>query len=122
MYTGYVVLQFEIKNLLPDIVIKDAVVSLQLNDSPLQAANEVKSGTISQGTHGYAYNVLTYNAENVVFPTATLKAKLSFNVFEIDPASKEEQGSYPDEYTLPDVVVSAKDYVRGTPYESKEFR
>jgi len=122
MYPGYIALQFEIRNLLPDVLIKDVLIQLQLKDTPLQHVNEIQSGAISQNSFGYCYSILTYDGESVVYPIATLKAKMVFTAIEIDPTSKAEQGSYPDEYSLPDVTISAKDYIQGKPSKASEFQ
>ncbi len=121
MFAGYIVLQFEVRNALADQVIKDVGVTLQLKGTPLQLVNGIKAASIAQGQVGYVYSVLTFDANEVAFPTGTLKAKLEFNVVEIDPTSKAEQGTYPDEYALPDLAISAKDYVKGKQMDHKQF-
>ncbi len=121
MYSGYIALQFEIRNALPDQIVRDAVVLLQVKGTPLQLVNEVKAGSIAHGETGYAYSVLTYDSNECTFPAGTLKCKMQFSVVEIDSGTKAEQGSYADEYALPDLVISAKDYVRGKAMESKQF-
>lgn len=122
MYHGYIVMQFEVRNMLQDVVIKDVRVSLKVKGAPLQIVEETKTGSISHGEVGYAYTIMTYDAEHYAFPVTALEAKMDFTATEIDPASKTEQGSYPDEYALPDVMLSAKDYVQGRPMKSSEFK
>ena len=83
---------------------------------------EVKSDAVGYGQIGYSYNVLTYDSTVVHFPTGTIKGKMSFLVAEVDPISKAEQGSYPDEYPLNDIKLSAKDYIKGKVYSTTEFK
>lgn len=121
-YTGYIVFQFEIHNMLSDQILKEININLQLKDTPLQLVTEVKSDTVGYGQSGYAYNVLTYNSTAAPYPTGTFKAKMSFLVAEVDPITKAEQGSYPDEYPLNDVKLTAKDYIKGKVYSTTDFK
>ena len=122
MNPGYIVLQFEIKNLLPDIIIKDVSVALSINEPSLQFINDVKAPSISHKEIGYCYSVLTYDSETYSFPISTFQAKMMFTIVELDPTTKQEEGSYSEEYVLPDVVLSAKDYINGTVVKADEFQ
>ena len=121
MYDGYIALQFEVRNLLPEVLLKNLTVSLSLKDTQFQMVNDINAPSIAHDEVGYAYIVLTYSMETAMFPVSVFKAKLTFTMVELDPASKTEQGSYPEEYALPDVAISAKDYVQGKTYGMTEF-
>ena len=121
-YQGYVVLQFEIQNLLPDQLIKDAAVALLPKSPVLQFVSEVKSGEIAQGQCGYAYSIFTFDNTQMPFPATGLKAKMVFTVVEIDSSSKTEQGTYSDEYELMEITFTAKDYIRGKTFDRTEFK
>jgi len=122
MHQGYVTFQFEIKNLLPNVVIKNVGVVLTINDPVLQFVNEVKAPSISHKEIGYSYVILTYDAESKTFPVSTFQAKMLFTIVEFDPSTNVEEGSYEEEYILPDLTLSAKDYVTGKTLNETEFK
>jgi coatomer protein complex subunit gamma len=122
MYKGYITFQFEIKNLLPNLVVKDVSVALTINDPILQFVSEVKASSISHKETGYSYVILSYNSESKPFPVTTFQAKMLFTIVEFDPSTNTEEGSYEDEYILPDVTLSAKDFVTGKALNETEFK
>ncbi len=121
-YAESVILQFEIHNLLPDQLIKDAKIALQLKSPILQFVNEMKSPEIPHGQCGYAYSIFAFDKTQTAFPATVLKAKMLFTVVEIDPTSKAEQGTYSDEYELMDIPFTAKDYIHGKTLDRTEFK
>ena len=95
---------------------------MQLKDTPFQLVSEIKSDVVGYGQVGYSYDILTYDNTVTAFPTGSFKGKMCFLAAEIDPSSKVEQGSYPDEYALPDIKLSAKDYIKGKIFSLSEFK
>jgi len=122
MHTGYIAFQFEIKNLLQNISIRDVGVSLTLDNTPLQLANEIKAPSIGYKEIGYCYSILSYDPEVLCFPIALFKAKMIFTLVELDSNTGIEEGSYADEYVLPDVTLSAKDFVKGKLLTEDKFK
>lgn len=120
-YDGYVVFQFEIHNMLTDQIYKDVTFSLQLKE-PLKQLQIIKSEAIGYGQTGYSYIILSYEKSECLFPTGTFKGKMSFSAVEVDPTSKVEQGNYSDEYVLPDITLSSKDYIKGKVMTTPEFK
>lgn len=112
--------------MLPDVLIKDVSVELTINkpisEASLQITGEVKASSIGQKEIGYCYVILTYDAEAKAFPVAVLQAKMVFTVVEFDPNTKVEEKPYADEFFLPDVAVSAKDYITGKTLTESEFK
>lgn len=122
MYPGYIALQFEVKNLLPSVVVKNMGVELELGESMLQLASEVKAPAIGHKETGYCYVVLNYDSETKAFPVGSFQAKMKFLMVEFDPNTNLEEGSYEDEYVLPEVTLSAKDFVTGKALSDAEFK
>ena len=58
------------------------------------------------------YVVFSKQQSNHPFPLAKISQKLSIRITEIDIDSKDELGSYEEDYALDDVVVAVKDYVK----------
>jgi hypothetical protein len=122
MHPGYITFQFEIKNLLQNISIRNVSVTLTLNDTLLQLFNEIKAPSIGYKEIGYCYSILSYEYEAHSFPVASFKAKMVFTLVEFDSNTGIEEGSYADEYVLPDVTLSAKDFVVGKLLSEEEFK
>ena len=49
---------------------------------------------------------------NVDYPTCKIQQKLNFTITEIDVDTEEEIGSYEEDYDVPDVSLSTRDYVK----------
>lgn len=48
----------------------------------------------------------------VDYPTCKIQQKLNFTITEIDVETEEEIGSYEEDYDVPDVQLSIRDYVK----------
>lgn len=92
------------------------------SEPSLQIADEVKAPSIRQKEVGYCYVILTYDAETKALPVAVFRAKMVFTVVEFDPNAKVEEKPYGDEFVLPDVTISAKDYIAGKTLTESEFK
>eukprot|EP00831_Metopus_contortus_P036837 TRINITY_DN2907_c0_g1_i1.p1 TRINITY_DN2907_c0_g1~~TRINITY_DN2907_c0_g1_i1.p1 ORF type:complete len:235 (+),score=46.20 TRINITY_DN2907_c0_g1_i1:147-851(+) len=112
-----------IRNMINDQILKNVSIELQLKDTSFQLLSEKPATKIEYSQIDYAYLILSYNFSENPYPTKTLKAKMKFTSVEIDPSSKEkiELGSFEDEYALPEIVFSAKDYVKGIELNLKEY-
>lgn len=55
-----------------------------------------------------------FNKENAQtpFPVAKIANKLQLQITEIDVDSKDELGSYEEDYSIEDVHVAVRDYIR----------
>ena len=122
IHPGYITFQFEIRNLVSDIIIKDVGVELNIKEPSLQLVNEIKAPSIGHKEIGYCYNILSYDMESCPFPVSSFQAKMIFTVVEIDDSTKTEQGSYSEQYVLPEVALSAKDYIIGRQLKPDEFQ
>lgn len=115
-------MQFDVKNLLNDQILSEVKISLDIKDTPLQSLAVVPSGKIAFGQVGYSYLSMQFDPQDCLFPTGTFKSKMNFTVIEYDAGSKSEEGSYQEEYVLPGVLITAKDYIHGVPMKVKEFK
>lgn len=122
MNPGYMVFQFEVKNLLANVAIKDVAIVLGTGDSVLELVSEVKAPCIKHKEIGYCYSILRYDADSRSFPVGSFQAKMMFTMVEFDPNTNAEEGSYPEEYVLPEVTLSAKDYTVGKSLSEGEFK
>lgn len=122
IHPGYIIFQFEIKNLLPNITMKDVSIELTTTEPPREFISKVKSSSIGYKEIGYCYSVMNYDPEDNSFPVSTFKAKMLFTIVEFDANTGAEEGSYDEEYALPDVTLSAKDYTTGKALTEEEFK
>jgi len=106
------VFQFHIKNTVPEQLLEDVSVMMDLADAP-DFDEEISIPLASAPNHGagQAYVVLKRNADGLLI--ASMPSILRFRVKEIDPSTGEaEEEGFEDEYQLEDVECGAADYVK----------
>ena len=109
------VFQFHITNTVPEQVIEDVSVLLDLADAPdLEEDRSIPLAVAPNDGAGQAYVVLRRTVEGPA--TGTIASILKFKIKEIDPATGEaEEEGFDDEYQLEDLDCSPADYVRPAP-------
>ena len=107
--------QFHITNTVPEQVIEDVSVSLDLADAPdLEEESSIPLAVAPNDGAGQAYVVLRRTAEGPAI--GSIASILKFKIREIDPATGEaEEEGFEDEYQLEDLDCSPADYVRASP-------
>ncbi|KAF2105086.1 Coatomer, gamma subunit [Rhizodiscina lignyota] len=118
IFASHIVLQFSIKNTLPDTVLADvSLVSTPSEDEDGGAMLEEefiipaeKLVTDIPGTVYVAFKKVDPEAQKYV--AASFTNVLKFTLKEIDPTTSEpEEGGYEDEYQVEDLELSGSDYV-----------
>lgn len=118
IFSGHIVLQFSIKNTLPDTVLADvSVVSTPSDDEDGNTLLEEefiipaeKLVTDIPGTVYVAFKKTDPDANKYI--AASFTNILKFTSKEIDPTTNEpEEGGYEDEYQVEDLELSGSDYV-----------
>ena len=109
------VFQFHITNTVPEQVIEEVSVMLDLADAPdLEEETSIPLAVAPNDGAGQAYVVLRRTVEGPA--VGTIASILKFKVKEIDPGTGEaEEEGFDDEYQLEDLECSPADYVRPTP-------
>ena len=109
------VFQFHITNTVPEQIIEDVSVSLDLADVPdLEEESSIPLAVAPNEGAGQAYVVLRRTAEGPVI--GSIASILKFKIREIDPSTGEaEEEGFEDEYQLEDLDCSPADYVRASP-------
>lgn len=62
------------------------------------------------GITKFVYLVLQ-REKSLDYPTCKIQQKLNFTITEIDVDTEEEIGSYEEDYDVPDIQLSIRDYV-----------
>lgn len=118
IFDAHIVLQFTVKNTLPDTVLADvSVVSTPSEDEEAGAVLEEefiipaeKLATDIPGTIYVAFKKV--DPEGQKYVAASFTNVLKFTSKEIDPTTNEpEDGGYEDEYQVEDLELSGSDYV-----------
>ncbi len=122
IYREAIVLQFSLRNPVPDQIWKDGRIVLSQVPGELELTEEAHCGQLGPGETGTAYAVLKCDREKTPFPIARLRAKLIITVVEIDPDTASELGSYSDEHPLSDVALTVSNYIRGVPLNLPQFK
>lgn len=116
IFKEHIVLQFDIKNTLPDTVLEDVsvVASPSEEDSEVGLEEEfiIPISKLATGEPGTVYVSFRRLESNKSFPVTTFTNFLKFTSKEIDPASGEaEEKGYEDEYQVEDLELNGSDYV-----------
>lgn len=117
LFKEHVVLQFDIKNTIPDYVLADVSVvctpssSEEEEDSALQEDFIIPAPFLKPDEPGIIYVSFSRPSEPA-FVAASFTNVLKFTIKEIDPTTSEpEEGGYEDEYQVEDLDLSGSDYV-----------
>lgn len=70
----------------------------------------------------YVYAVLTKEECEHPFPQGKVSQKLTFKITEIDVDSKDELGSYEEEYALEPMHILVKDYLTAAPLAAGQYK
>lgn len=116
IFKDNIVLQFDIKNTLPDTVLADVSVVAAASDADGEASLEedfiIPVARLDTDVPGTAY-VAFKRTDGSTGPLATSFTNvLKFTSKEIDPHTKEpEEGGYEDEYQVEDLDLTGADYI-----------
>jgi coatomer protein complex subunit gamma len=113
IFKEHIVLQYEVKNTLPDTVLEDvSVVATPSDEEELEEDFIIpvsKLATNEPGTIYVSFKKLTGEAS---FPASSFTNVLKFTSKEIDPTTSEpEETGYDDEYQVEDLELNGSDYV-----------
>ncbi|KAF2460182.1 hypothetical protein BDY21DRAFT_280890 [Lineolata rhizophorae] len=117
VFKNHVVLQFEVKNTLPDTVLADvSVVSTPAvdedGDVTLEEEFIIPAPLLKTDEPGTVYVAFKRMEDTGVFLAASFTNVLKFTSKEIDPTTGEpEESGYEDEYQVEDLELSGADYV-----------
>jgi coatomer protein complex subunit gamma len=113
IFKEHIVLQYEVKNTLPDTVLEDvSVVATPAEEEELEEDFIIPAAKLSTDEPGTIYVSFKKNAGEGVFPASSFTNVLKFTTKEIDPTTGEpEETGYDDEYQVEDLELTGSDYV-----------
>ncbi|KAL6857914.1 coatomer subunit gamma [Amphichorda felina] len=113
IFKNHVVLQFEIKNTLPETVLENvSVVATPSEEDELEEAFIMEAARLPTDEPGKVYVAFQkVNGENSL-PVSTFSNVLKFTSKEIDPSTGEpEETGYDDEYEISEFDLTGSDYI-----------
>lgn len=113
IFKEHIVLQYEIKNTLPDTVLENVTVAVTPSDEDeLEELFFVGAPRLDTDVPGKIYVAFQKVNGEGALPTTTFSNTLKFTSKEIDPTTGEpEEGGYDDEYEVSEFELSGSDYV-----------
>ncbi|CRG85762.1 putative coatomer subunit gamma [Talaromyces islandicus] len=114
VFKEHVVLQYNIKNTLPDTILEDVTVVATPADEEevLEEDFTVPCPKLPTNEPGIVYVAFKKISEESAFPIASFTNNLKFTSKEIDPSTGEpEDSGYEDEYQVEDLDLTGSDYV-----------
>ena len=113
IFKEHIVLQYEIKNTLPDTVLeKVSVMATPSDEEELQELFILQADSLATDVPGKVYVVFQKVNGEGSLPISTFSNILKFTSKEIDPTTNEpEEGGYEDEYEVSDFDLAGSDYV-----------
>jgi coatomer protein complex subunit gamma len=113
IFKEHIVLQYEIKNTLPDTVLEDvSVVASPSDEEELEEDFIIPAPKLATDEPGTIYVSFKKIAGEGSFPASTFTNVLKFTTKEIDPTTGEpEESGYDDEYQVEDLELNGSDYV-----------
>ena len=112
IFKDAIVLQYDIKNTLPDTVLTDvSMVVSQVDEEEAQVEEDfiIPVPRLETDVAGTAY--VAYRKVGVAFPATSFTNVLKFTTREIDPSTGEpEESGYEDEYQTEDLELTGADY------------
>lgn len=114
VFKDAVVLQYDIKNTLPEVVLTDVsmVVTPSDDEAGLEEDFIIPVPKLVPDTPGTAYVAFKKTEDAGTFAATSFTNVLKFTTKEVDPATGEpEEGGYDDEYEVEDVELTGADYV-----------
>lgn len=114
IFKEHIVLQYDLKNTLPDTVLEDvSVVATPTDDEDeLEEDFIVPCPKLPTNEPGIVYVAFKKTGGEHSFPTMSFTNNLKFTSKEIDPTTGEpEESGYEDEYQVEDLDLTGSDYV-----------
>lgn len=113
IFKDHIVLQYDIKNTLPDTVLEDVTVvaTPSEDDEVLEEDFTVPCPKLTTNEPGIVY-VAFKKVADTAFPITSFTNNLKFTSKEVDPTTGEpEESGYEDEYQVEDLELTGSDYV-----------
>jgi coatomer protein complex subunit gamma len=113
IFKEHIVLQYEIKNTLPDTVLENvSVVAAPSDEDELEEVFIIQAEQLASDVPGKVYVAFHKVNGEGSFPVSTFSNILKFTSKEIDPTTNEpEEKGYDDEYEVAEFDLSGSDYV-----------
>jgi coatomer protein complex subunit gamma len=114
IFKEHIVLQYDIKNTLPDTVLEDVsvVASPPEDDEKVEEDFIVPAPRLTTNEPGLVYVAFKKLGGEHDYPVTSFTNNLKFTSKEIDPTTGEpEDGGYEDEYQVEDLDLTGCDYV-----------
>jgi coatomer protein complex subunit gamma len=113
IFKEHVVLQYEVKNTLPDTVLEEvSVVATPAEEDELEEDFIIPASKLPTDEPGTIYVSFKKTAGEGLFPASSFTNVLKFTTKEIDPTTGEpEETGYDDEYQVEDLELTGSDYV-----------
>lgn len=113
IFKEHIVLQYEVKNTLPDTVLEDvSVVATPADEEELEEDFIIAAAKLPTDEPGTIYVSFKKLAGEGSFPATSFTNLLKFTTKEIDPTTSEpEETGYEDEYQVEDLELTGSDYV-----------
>lgn len=113
IFKEHIILQYEVKNTLPDTVLENvSVVASPSDEEELEEIFIIQSEKLATNEPGKVYVAFKKLNGEASLPISTFSNVLKFTSKEIDPSSGEpEDTGYDDEYEVSEFDLSGSDYV-----------
>lgn len=113
IFKEHIVLQYEVKNTLPDTVLEDvSVVATPSEEEELEEDFIIPAAKLATDEPGTIYVSFKKSNGEASFPASSFTNVLKFTTKEIDPTTGEpEESGYDDEYQVEDLELNGSDYV-----------
>jgi coatomer protein complex subunit gamma len=112
IFKEHIVLQYEIKNTLPDTVLEDVSVVATPSEDELEEDFIIPAAKLVTDEPGTIYVSFKKANGEASFPSSSFTNVLKFTTKEIDPTTGEpEESGYDDEYQVEDLELTGSDYV-----------
>ncbi|RFU81118.1 adaptor complex [Trichoderma arundinaceum] len=113
IFKEHIVLQYEVKNTLPDTVLENvSVVASPADEEDLEEVFIIQAEKLATNEPGKVYVAFKKVNGEASLPISTFSNVLKFTSKEIDPSTNEpEEAGYDDEYEVSEFDLSGSDYV-----------
>ncbi|PNY26056.1 Coatomer subunit gamma [Tolypocladium capitatum] len=113
IFKGHVVLQYEVKNTLPDTVLENvSVVATPSEEEELEEVFIIQAETLATNEPGKVYVAFQKANGEESLPVTSFSNILKFTSKEIDPSTSEpEESGYDDEYEVSEFDLAGSDYI-----------
>lgn len=113
IFKEHIVLQYEVKNTLPDTVLEDvSVVATPEDDESLEEDFIIPAAKLETDVAGTIYVSFRKTTGDSSFPVSSFTNILKFTTKEIDPSTgTPEETGFDDEYQVEDLELTGSDYV-----------